>query len=57
MRISHLACKSVDSHMCKEAIAHKIELAKQLGVVLQGTVKPSERAFFPPFPLPNPALP
>ncbi|RPD63019.1 PIN domain-like protein [Lentinus tigrinus ALCF2SS1-6] len=30
----------VDSHMCKEAIAHKIELVKQLGVVLQGTVKP-----------------
>lgn len=32
----------VDSHMCKEAVAHKIELAKQLAVVLQGTVKPSE---------------
>ncbi|RPD82633.1 PIN domain-like protein [Lentinus tigrinus ALCF2SS1-7] len=30
----------VDSHMCKEAIAHKIDLVKQLGVVLQGTVKP-----------------
>ncbi|OSD03511.1 PIN domain-like protein [Trametes coccinea BRFM310] len=30
----------VDSHMCKEAVAHKIELVKQLGVVLQGTVKP-----------------
>ncbi|KAI0757076.1 Fcf1-domain-containing protein [Daedaleopsis nitida] len=30
----------VDSHMCKDAVAHKIELAKQLAVVLQGTVKP-----------------
>ncbi|KAH9944452.1 PIN domain-like protein [Epithele typhae] len=30
----------VDSHMAKEASAHKIELVKQLGVVLQGTVKP-----------------
>ncbi|KAI0778105.1 PIN domain-like protein [Trametes elegans] len=30
----------VDSHMCKEAVAHKIELVKQLGAVLQGTVKP-----------------
>jgi len=30
----------VDSEMCKVAISHKIELEKQLGVVLQGTVKP-----------------
>ncbi|PIL32042.1 hypothetical protein GSI_06746 [Ganoderma sinense ZZ0214-1] len=30
----------VDSHMCKEATVHKIELVKQLGSVLQGTVKP-----------------
>ncbi|KAI0735249.1 Fcf1-domain-containing protein, partial [Earliella scabrosa] len=30
----------VDSHMCTDAVAHKTELAKQLGVVLQGTVKP-----------------
>ncbi|KAI0348620.1 Fcf1-domain-containing protein, partial [Trametopsis cervina] len=30
----------VDSEMCKTAIAQKIELYKQLGVVLQGTVKP-----------------
>ncbi|KAH9857848.1 Fcf1-domain-containing protein [Lenzites betulinus] len=30
----------IDSHMCTEAIAHKIELLKQLGVVLQGAVKP-----------------
>ncbi|KAI1797803.1 PIN domain-like protein [Ganoderma leucocontextum] len=30
----------VDSHMCKEATTHKIELVKQLGSVLQGTVKP-----------------
>ncbi|KAI0704886.1 Fcf1-domain-containing protein [Cytidiella melzeri] len=30
----------VDSDMCKAAIAHKIELVQQLGVVLQGTVKP-----------------
>ena len=28
--------------MCKDAIAHKLDLVKQLGVVLQGTVKPSE---------------
>ncbi|CDO72319.1 hypothetical protein BN946_scf184977.g16 [Trametes cinnabarina] len=32
----------IDSHMCKEAVAHKIELVKQLGIVLQGTVKPSD---------------
>ena len=32
---------AVDSLMCKEAIDHKLELVKQLGVVLQGTVKPS----------------
>lgn len=30
----------VDSLMCKEAIDHKLELVKQLGVVLQGSVKP-----------------
>ncbi|KAM5535389.1 hypothetical protein V8D89_010911, partial [Ganoderma adspersum] len=30
----------VDSHMCKEAMTHKIELVKQLDSVLQGTVKP-----------------
>ncbi|KAI0724472.1 Fcf1-domain-containing protein [Cerioporus squamosus] len=30
----------VDSHMCKDAIARKIDFVKQLGVVLQGTVKP-----------------
>ena len=42
-----MACMDVvDSHMCKEAVAHKIELVKQLGVVLQGTVKPSECAPF-----------
>lgn len=35
----------VDSEMCKESISHKIDLAKQLGVVLQGTVKPSELLF------------
>lgn len=33
---------AVDSHMCKEAMTHKIELVKQLGSVLQGTVKPCE---------------
>lgn len=33
---------TVDSHMCTEAISHKIELLKQLGVVLQGAIKPSE---------------
>ncbi|KAI0824241.1 Fcf1-domain-containing protein, partial [Trametes gibbosa] len=30
----------IDSHMCQEAVAHKIELLKQLGAVLQGAVKP-----------------
>ncbi|KAI0932297.1 hypothetical protein AcW2_000968 [Taiwanofungus camphoratus] len=30
----------VDSEMCKASISQKIELVKQLGVVLQGTVKP-----------------
>jgi len=30
----------VDSLMCKEAIDHKLDLVKQLGVVLQGAVKP-----------------
>ncbi|OBZ79216.1 rRNA-processing protein utp23 [Grifola frondosa] len=30
----------VDSEMCKEAVSHKIELMKQLGVVLQGATKP-----------------
>ncbi|PCH33571.1 Fcf1-domain-containing protein [Wolfiporia cocos MD-104 SS10] len=30
----------VDSEMCKESVAHKIDLVKQLGAVLQGTVKP-----------------
>ena len=33
--------------MCKDAIAHKIDLVKQLGVVLQGTVKPSEPLLAP----------
>ncbi len=28
--------------MCKDAMTHKIELVKQLGSVLQGTVKPCE---------------
>ena len=28
--------------MCKEAVTHKIDLLKQLGSVLQGTVKPCE---------------
>ncbi|EMD41802.1 hypothetical protein CERSUDRAFT_102193 [Gelatoporia subvermispora B] len=30
----------VDSEMCKTSVSQKIELVKQLGVVLQGTVKP-----------------
>ncbi|TBU35164.1 PIN domain-like protein [Dichomitus squalens] len=30
----------IDSHMSKEAVTHKIDLVKQLGAVLQGTVKP-----------------
>ncbi|KZP12034.1 Fcf1-domain-containing protein [Athelia psychrophila] len=30
----------IDSEMCKTATEHKIELVKQLGTVLQGTVKP-----------------
>ena len=44
--LAHYAL-SVDSHMCKDAIAHKIDLVKQLGVVLQGTVKPSEPLLAP----------
>ena len=32
---------SADSLMCKEAVEHKLDLVKQLGIVLQGTVKPS----------------
>ncbi len=36
---------TVDSEMCKDAISHKIELVKQLSVVLQGSVKPS--MFYP----------
>jgi U3 small nucleolar RNA-associated protein 23 len=32
----------VDSEMCKTATEHKLELIKQLAIVLQGTVKPSE---------------
>ncbi|CCM00948.1 uncharacterized protein FIBRA_02995 [Fibroporia radiculosa] len=32
--------RQVDSEMCKTSISHKIELAKQLEVVLQGSVKP-----------------
>lgn len=31
----------VDSEMCKTATAHKLDFVKQLGIVLQGTVKPS----------------
>jgi len=30
----------VDSEMCKTAVSHKIDLVKQLGVVLQGDIKP-----------------
>ncbi|EKM60980.1 uncharacterized protein PHACADRAFT_247246 [Phanerochaete carnosa HHB-10118-sp] len=30
----------VDSLMCKDAMDHKLDLVKQLGIVLQGTVKP-----------------
>ncbi|KIP12024.1 hypothetical protein PHLGIDRAFT_98791 [Phlebiopsis gigantea 11061_1 CR5-6] len=29
-----------DSLICKEAVEHKLDLVKQLGIVLQGTVKP-----------------
>lgn len=32
----------VDSEMCKAAINQKLDFAKQLSVVLQGDVKPSE---------------
>ena len=39
--LAHYAL-SVDSHMCKDAIAHKIDLVKQLGVALQRNVKNSE---------------
>ena len=35
-------CATVDSEMCAEAVASKMDLAKQLGTVLQGSVKPSE---------------
>lgn len=31
----------VDSEMCKASIAQKLELNKQLGIVLQGSVKPT----------------
>ena len=50
MAHSSIEHPAVDSHMCKEAVAHKIELVKQLGIVLQGTVKPSESSYssFPP---------
>lgn len=41
---------AVDSHMCEEAVEHKIDLVKQLGVVLQGTVKPSECPLFSSLP-------
>ncbi|KAK1223796.1 hypothetical protein PQX77_013320 [Marasmius sp. AFHP31] len=30
----------VDSEICKEAVSHKLELVKQLGITLQGEVKP-----------------
>ena len=36
----------VDAEMCRIAIASNLDLAKQLGTVVQGTVKPS--AFFSP---------
>jgi hypothetical protein len=36
---------TVDSKMCVTTIDFKIELVKQLGVVLQGSVKPSEPIF------------
>lgn len=35
----------VDAEMCKSAIAHKLELFKQIASVLQGDVKPSEFVF------------
>ena len=37
---------AVDAEMCRIAIASNLDLAKQLGTVVQGTVKPS--AFFSP---------
>ncbi|KAL5495318.1 hypothetical protein ACEPAI_781 [Sanghuangporus weigelae] len=49
-KLMHVYCMSfgfrqpyqvlVDSEMCSEAVSSKIDLAKQLTVVLQGTVKP-----------------
>jgi hypothetical protein len=33
---------SVDAEMCKSAVTLKLELIKQFGVVLQGTIKPSQ---------------
>jgi U3 small nucleolar RNA-associated protein 23 len=35
----------VDSEMCKDATERKIELLKQLTVILQGNVKPSMRVY------------
>lgn len=35
--------------MCRAAIAHKLDITKQLGVVLQGTVKPSMYYLFHPY--------
>ena len=49
---SPLFC-TVDSHMCKEAMTHKIELVKQLASVLQGTVKPRESCPPPSTPQPT----
>lgn len=36
---------AVDSEMCKLAVSQKFELVKQLGIVLQAEVKPSEHRF------------
>lgn len=40
----NITTNPVDSEMCKASIAQKLELNKQLGIVLQGSVKPSECA-------------
>lgn len=36
------SASAVDADMCSEAVSSKIDLAKQLATVLQGSVKPSK---------------
>jgi hypothetical protein len=39
--LAHKLVRLVDSEMCTAATELKLDLLKQLGVVMQGTVKPS----------------